>query len=461
MTEKPSFRIFNEDFRSKHREHQKRFFHSFQNRFKKEFNENFNLEILKSERLRSVLILLVLVFIVILILLNKFYFMKGNSDDVMGKGDILFKISLTLGFFFLYECIVISLLYHFYKKKKTLPYPARLMNAGAEVLLPSLIIYFFSGGMEIRDALNSPPTYGYFIFIILSTLRLDFFLSVYTGFMVALQYSIILYTIKQSMPVATEYDFLMYYEKALIYILAGFFAGMVGYQTKKIILKTLDLVEEKNEITKIFGAHVSPEVVNKLLESNLSLDSETKYVCILFLDIRNFTRFSESRSPEEVVRYLNLVFNFMIEKINQNNGIINKFLGDGFMAVFGAPLGDGKECRNAIQAVKEIFKELKQFNLEYPQFKTKIGVGIHSGEAVTGNIGSELRKEYTIIGDVVNTASRLEQLNKKFESEIILSESVKNKLESEEDFHSLGEIEIRGKVQPMKIFTIPGEPLRK
>ena len=100
----------------------------------------------------------------------------------------------------------------------------------------------------------------------------------------------------------------------------------------------------------IFGQHVSPEVVDKLLNQNVEIESEIKHVCVMFLDIRNFTSFSENKSPVEVVNFLNTLFEFMIQIVNQNNGIINKFLGDGFMAVFGAPLSNGIDCVNAVQA---------------------------------------------------------------------------------------------------------------
>ncbi len=150
---------------------------------------------------------------------------------------------------------------------------------------------------------------------------------------------------------------------------------------------------------------------------------------MMFLDIRNFTKFAESRQPEEVVNYLNTLFDFMIEIINQNNGIINKFLGDGFMAVFGAPVSDGQDCRNAVNAAMAIIKRLDEEVKAGTIPHTTAGIGIHAGPAVTGNVGSSQRKEYTIIGDVVNMASRIEQLNKQYGSQVLISDEVCKSIE--------------------------------
>jgi adenylate cyclase len=160
--------------------------------------------------------------------------------------------------------------------------------------------------------------------------------------------------------------------------------------------------------------------MEKLLTQHAGLASEVRQVTVLFLDIRNFTTFSETRTPTEVVDYLNGLFGFMVEAVNDHHGIINKFLGDGFMAVFGAPLDDGRGELNAIAAALAISDRLKQALAEGLE-PTKIGIGIHSGRAVTGNVGSTQRQEYTIIGDVVNLASRIESQTKVLGVEVLIS----------------------------------------
>jgi adenylate cyclase len=174
----------------------------------------------------------------------------------------------------------------------------------------------------------------------------------------------------------------------------------------------------------MFGQYISAQVVDKLLAQKTEFEGETRHVAIMFFDVRNFTLFSSTRGPQEVVDFLNILFGELIPVVNRHNGMINKFLGDGFMAVFGAPLSDGRDAANAVAAGLEICETVDRMNMEGRLPATRIGIGLHCGEAVTGTVGSRERKEYTIIGDTVNLASRIEQLNKVFGSAFLVSESV-------------------------------------
>src|SRR5262249_14569600 len=168
----------------------------------------------------------------------------------------------------------------------------------------------------------------------------------------------------------------------------------------------------------VCGQHVSPAVVDRLLEQRADVKSEVRDVCVMFLDVRNFTAFAEKRTPEEVVEYLNSLFDFMIDSVNRHHGIVNKFLGDGVMAVFGAPLSDGKECVHAIDAAQEILAQIEEMVESGRIPPTRVGIGLHFGKALIGNVGSGARKEYTVIGDAVNVAARIEQLNKELGSQL-------------------------------------------
>ena len=149
----------------------------------------------------------------------------------------------------------------------------------------------------------------------------------------------------------------------------------------------------------------------------------------MFLDIRQFTPFVEQHQPEEVVAYLNTLFSFMIDIVQSHQGVINQFLGDGFMATFGAPVSAENSSQQATEAAQEIIDKI---NIEYHQGnipKTRIGIGLHYDEAVTGNIGSAVRKQYSITGKVVIMASRIEQLNKKYGTSLLISREVYNQLD--------------------------------
>lgn len=213
--------------------------------------------------------------------------------------------------------------------------------------------------------------------------------------------------------------------------------------------------EERNRVLGVFGQHVSPEVVNKLLSQNVDQDGEMRKVCLMFLDIRNFTTTTEKSDPVEVVGYLNSLFEFMVDCVNRNQGIVNKFLGDGLMAVFGAPIPDQKNCYHALKASIEILNELGRFNAERGGTPTRIGIGLHAGSAVTGTIGSAQRKEYTIVGDTVNVAKRIEELNKSFGSRLLLSEQVWNELGTKpRSSKKVGRVRVKGREAPILVYQV-------
>jgi len=149
------------------------------------------------------------------------------------------------------------------------------------------------------------------------------------------------------------------------------------------------------------------------------------------------------------------LFEFMIEIVNRHHGIINKFLGDGFMAVFGAPLSDGKDCLNAVEAAQEILERVRQEVEAGTILPTTVGIGLHAGEAVTGSIGSALRREYTVIGDVVNLAARIEKLNKQFDSQLLISEMVWQAVnEDRRQAVPMGEVQVRGREQAIQVYQV-------
>jgi len=166
----------------------------------------------------------------------------------------------------------------------------------------------------------------------------------------------------------------------------------------------------------------------------------------MFLDIREFTPFVEQHQPEEVVAYLNRLFGFMIDIVQSHHGVINQFLGDGFMATFGAPVSLENNSLHAAEASQKIIKKLKEECRKGNIPKTRIGIGLHYDEAVTGNIGSSERKQFSITGKVVIIASRIEQLNKKYVTSMLISKEVHEQLnkENQNNFTALEAAQIKG-----------------
>ncbi len=175
----------------------------------------------------------------------------------------------------------------------------------------------------------------------------------------------------------------------------------------------------------------------------------------MFLDIRGFTAYSEKRDPEEVVAYLNTLFDFMIDIVNAKGGIIHQLLGDGFKAIFGAPLNNPNNRQQAADASLAILDRIAEEQAAGRIPPTRIGIGLHAGEALTGTVGSSIHKEYKVTGDVVNLTARIEQLNKTYDSQLLASEAVWKEvdlpgLEADE----IGAVEVRGRAEPVHIYKL-------
>lgn len=218
--------------------------------------------------------------------------------------------------------------------------------------------------------------------------------------------------------------------------------------------------EERDRIRNVFGRHTAPEVVEELLRhEGADLPSRRAYACIMFLDLRGFTTFSERATPEEVVAYLNALFGFMTDEVMSRRGILHQFLGDGFMAIFGAPVSHENDCRSAVEASLGILREVDARVEAGTLPPTRLGIGLHAGEVVAGTVGSNVHKEYQVTGDAVNTAARVEQLNKELGSRLLVSEEVWRRaaldpaaLSSPVRDH--GAVAIRGRSEPLHILQL-------
>ena len=340
------------------------------------------------------------------------------------------------------------------RRGRRLPPFYRYVTAFVETSCPTAEILVAASYTDAH-ALATAPAVAYPLFIVLSALRLDFRLCVFTGAVAALEYTPVgLFYVGGAAADAAPAGAPLHVIKGVVLLGLGVLTGLVALQIKRRLLDSFKLAEERNEVVNTFGQHVSPAVADKLLEKRAAPAGEKRSVCVMFLDIRNFTGFAEARSPEEVVEYLESLFGFMIEIVSRHHGIINKFLGDGFMAVFGAPVSDGgRDCHNAVAAAREILARVEEEVAEGRVLPTRVGVGLHAGEAVTGSIGSQLRREYTVIGDVVNLASRIEQLNKRFGSQLLLSETVWDAVREEfAGATPMGRVLVKGREAPIMIY---------
>ena len=222
----------------------------------------------------------------------------------------------------------------------------------------------------------------------------------------------------------------------------------------------VDGLAERERLKETFGRYVSVEVAKKLMERGaLSLGGESIEATILFSDIRGFTTLSERMSPEELVRFLNSYFSYVTEPIMAHRGMVNKFIGDAVMAVFAPQFGSSDHVDDAVRAALGMRERLAAFNAAgVGPGGVGFGVGLHTGRLVAGNIGTEKRLEYTVIGDTVNIASRIESMNKDLGSVILVSGAVHDRMSSalRETLRAelCSDVKLKGKDKPMSLYKL-------
>ena len=218
-------------------------------------------------------------------------------------------------------------------------------------------------------------------------------------------------------------------------------------------------LKERDKVKSLFSKFHGSSVADNLINSDVVLGGKSKEVVVFFSDIRGFTEYSESRSAQEVVDMLNEYFGVMVEIINKNGGVVDKFIGDAIMAVWGAPETSPNDALNAVTACLQMrtsLNELNKLRLSRGQDPILIGMGLHSGEAISGTIGSTERMEYTVIGNTVNTASRVEASTKSFGTDLLITNQVLQRLDASIVVHLAGTAEVKGRSEPIEMFKVSG-----
>ena len=216
---------------------------------------------------------------------------------------------------------------------------------------------------------------------------------------------------------------------------------------------------KKEKIQSAMGKYISKDVMKNVVSNidSVKLGGKRACVTVLFADIRGFTSISEQLSAEEVTNILNEYFSAIAPVIEKHNGILNKFMGDAVLAVFGEPIKNENHAVDAVKCADEMLKKVKQLQgkwLDEGKPKIEIGIGISTGEAFVGNIGSEERLEYTVIGDTVNTASRIENYNKVYKTKFLISEETFLRVQKYVDVIKIREVTIRGKSKKINIYEV-------
>ncbi len=218
-------------------------------------------------------------------------------------------------------------------------------------------------------------------------------------------------------------------------------------------------LEERDRIRETFGRYVTRQVADHLMESEQHLGGELVPVTVLFSDIRAFTTISERMPPRELLDFLNEYFTGMVEIVLDHGGVVDKFIGDAIMAVFGAPSPESEDPLHAVLAALEMREKLQSINEAFrerglPEIRT--GIGLHYGEVVAGNMGHSERMEYTVIGDTVNLASRLEGLTKELGADILISGELHALVEHAIEAEPIADVQVKGRAEAVAVFRVIG-----
>lgn len=216
-------------------------------------------------------------------------------------------------------------------------------------------------------------------------------------------------------------------------------------------------LRERDRVKEVFGRYVTTQVSEQALKGELNLGGERRRVTILFSDIRNFTTMAETLPPEETVSFLNDYFSHMVDAVFEHGGMLDKFLGDGLMAVFGATDGAAAHAEQAVRTALRMKSLVATINGERAMRglpPIAIGIGVHTDHVVVGNIGSPKRLEYTVIGDGVNTSSRLESMNKELGTTILISDSTYQEVKDLFVCQPMQQVRLKGKAKALTVYEV-------
>jgi class 3 adenylate cyclase len=225
----------------------------------------------------------------------------------------------------------------------------------------------------------------------------------------------------------------------------------IGASVEKRRLRN-EVVEQLDIISEIFGKYVPKSVARQIVENKGILEPKQTSATIMFTDIEGFTSIAEGISPKQLVQMLNEYFPAVIEPITRYGGVVNQFQGDAMLVTFNVPVEDPQHADNAVKAAMEIQEVMK--NTMFAGITLRTRIGISTGEVVAGNVGAGDRINYTVYGDAVNLAARLEQLNKDYDSYVLLSGTTVSVLTESYPSELIGETAIRGKSESVKLFKL-------
>lgn len=415
-----------------------------------DLEECIDLEIVKTEKRRLEIFLGVILFGLVLLFLNFTFFPTTISEVFIDERSMQLGIFTSIGF------IILLLVSRWMVGKishceKPLPAWYKYYSITIDSIVPFIWLFFIIKWEENAIFLDSPLTFLFFPIIIVSALHLSFWLSFLNGLIIATIYAFITLWTFDSYDTSHMLPSIVFYTKSSMFLIAGICAGLVAKELSKRLTISIQTQEERDQMESLFSQQVSKEVVQALTEAGGA--SFKIKASVLFLDIRDFTQRVQSLSPEDVNAFQNRFFGPIMDCIHKNGGMINQIMGDGLMASFASEEGDAPE--SAFRAARDILSRISQMNKSEWTDEIKVGIGIHNGEIIAGNIGNNTRQQFSISGIPVITAARLEQLTKEYNcSWLVSSNFYKEVKHLAKNGSSLGDVKLKGIDQEIEIIKL-------
>lgn len=413
-----------------------------------------NIAAAKSEFKRIQLFILALLLGLTIMSIN-FFLVKGTTSFFKNKNTKYFIILWFL-IFIIYEIIGYFIAKSYLKKKILVPDFMKLGNIIIETVFPSFLLFLLCYLEKTVMFLDSPLLFFYFILIVLSALNMDIKQSLITDLVSTSGYFFVTIWAINTFDANNEVLYfppILYEARSVFMLITALGSVFVAKEIKNRVSQLSKTIDQKNKIESLFGQQVSQKVVETLLTDNYS--SEKREVSILFMDIRNFSSFAERSKPKDVIRFQNAIFSPIIRIISKYNGITNQILGDGLMATFGAPVKDTNHPENALNAGLAILDQVKKLSSSKVIHETRIGIGLHTGKVVMGNIGNEMRKQFSISGTTVIIAARLEELNKQYGTQFLVSQEFYDQVDKTKySFEIIDELKLKNIDHKVKVYKV-------
>lgn len=332
-------------------------------------------------------------------------------------------------------------------------------NTGLQVTLLSAILAITARDRGAEFALTTVLPLLFCLAIALTAFRLDPWLSIFAGGVSALGFALA-YTLVMRpaiTPQILETNPLLGWPsvaaRILVFVATGGACAVAAHSLRGQMKRTARDQTRIHLLERTFGRLVAPEVARQILENEDWMRPARRDAVVMFADLKGFTKYSEGKSPEDVADFLNRCWTVAADIVERHGGVINKYMGDGFLAIFGVPIELAGAEKAAAETALELQRELSPI---LDEENLSLCLGVHSGPMIVGGIGSEARCEFTVIGSTVNLASRLEGLNRSLESNCLTSEIVADKISGDWDMTNRGGQHVKGVAGEVNVFELHG-----